>query len=134
VTLLEMAAEYRENALLLRDRRNLLKEEWKRCTNPERRQRLERRVRDLSILYRESRETALMMERYYEGGEGHGRIPQTVPAAVVSGQRVFWGFGGMESGAQRGQQRAAGASASESAPGAGTGADTPAAVGYTSVL
>ena len=68
MTLLEMAEEYRANAAVLRERRNLLREELKKSDDPVTRQALERRIRDLNQLYREGREVALVMERYYERG------------------------------------------------------------------
>ena len=75
MTLLEMAAEYRANALLLRERRALLCAELRTCADGERRQSFQRRIRDLTALYRESRETAAWMEHYYERGPGdRGRI------------------------------------------------------------
>ena len=74
MTLLEMAVEYRANALLLKERRHQLNGELKVCDDAERRQSLQRRIRDLTLLYRESRETAAWMERYYERRPGkHGR-------------------------------------------------------------
>ena len=58
MTLLEMAAEYRDNLAVLRERRDLLRAELKTCADPADRQQLERRVRDLNLLYREGREVA----------------------------------------------------------------------------
>jgi hypothetical protein len=43
-----------------------LKDEARRAEGPEK-DGLERRIRDLRVLYRETRETALVLERYYQG-------------------------------------------------------------------
>ena len=66
MTLLRMAASYRQSADLLRVRIIALKDELARTEDPKERGRLERRIKDLNTLYRETRETALVLERYYD--------------------------------------------------------------------
>ena len=65
MTLLRMAASYRHSADLIRLRIIELKDRaW--TAGPEERSKLEQRVRDLNVLYRETRSTALVLERYYD--------------------------------------------------------------------
>ena len=64
MTLMRMAVSYRHSCELLRGRINELKEQAK-TAEPEEKSRLEQRVRDLNTLLRETRETALVLERYY---------------------------------------------------------------------
>ena len=66
MTLLRMAASYRQSADLLRVRIIALKDELARTEDPKERGRLEQRIKDLNTLYRETRETALVLERYYD--------------------------------------------------------------------
>ena len=73
MTLLEMAAEYRQNVAVMRERLLLLRAELKLCEDEVQRMELNRRIRDLTALCREGREMALIMERYYEGRGSHGR-------------------------------------------------------------
>ncbi|MDE7220721.1 MAG: hypothetical protein K2O45_14070 [Oscillospiraceae bacterium] len=73
MTLLRMAASYRRSADLIRLRIIALKEAA-RTAAPAERSKLEQRIRDLNVLYRETRETALVLERYYDRRyHGHGR-------------------------------------------------------------
>ena len=73
MTLARMAASYRHSAELLRQRMNELKEAA-RTAAPVEKSQLEQRIRDLNTLYRETRETALILERYYDRRyHGHGR-------------------------------------------------------------
>lgn len=65
MTLLRMAASYRHSADLLRLRIIALKEQEKDAA-PAEQKRLEQRIRELSIMYRETRATALVLERYYD--------------------------------------------------------------------
>ena len=65
MTLLRMAASYRQSAELLRLRIVALNEAAREA-GPEERSRLEQRIRDLRTLQRETRETALVLERYYD--------------------------------------------------------------------
>lgn len=55
MTLLRMAASYRQSADLLRVRMIALKDEAARTENPKEKGRLEQRIRDLNTLYRETR-------------------------------------------------------------------------------
>ena len=66
MTLLQMSRSYRSSAEMIRLRIIYLKDEARRAEGPEK-DGLERRIRDLRVLYRETRETALVLERYYQG-------------------------------------------------------------------
>lgn len=73
MTLLRMAASYRRSADLIRVRIIALKDEAK-TASPTERTKLEQRIRDLNTLYRETRATALVLERYYDRRyHSHGR-------------------------------------------------------------
>ena len=75
MTLLRMAASYRHSADLIRLRIIALKDEASSAA-PEEKSKLEQRIRDLNVLYRETRETALVLERYYDRRyHGRGRRP-----------------------------------------------------------
>lgn len=65
MTLLRMAASYRQSSDLIRLRIIALREAAKTAC-PDERSRLEQRIRDLTVLYRETREIALVLERYYD--------------------------------------------------------------------
>ena len=65
MTLLRMAASYRHSAELIRLRIIALKDEAASAPQPEK-SKLEQRIRDLNVLYRETRSTALVLERYYD--------------------------------------------------------------------
>lgn len=65
MTLLRMAASYRHSGDLIRVRIIALKDAAKTAP-PEEKIQLERRIKDLNTLYRETRETALVLERYYD--------------------------------------------------------------------
>lgn len=71
MTLLQMAQSYRSSAEMIRLRIISLKDEALHASGPEKGD-LERRIRDLRVLYRETRETALVLERYYQG-RGRGK-------------------------------------------------------------
>ena len=66
MTLVEMAAEYRCNCALLRARIDQLKAMLRCEADPLAAQSLRQRLADLTALYREGREVALHMERYYD--------------------------------------------------------------------
>lgn len=66
MTLLEMAAEYRRNCALLKERMDLLRRGLAGEEDPAALQALRRRLEELTVLYREGREVALHMERYYD--------------------------------------------------------------------
>ena len=65
MTLLHMAASYRRSGDLIRLRIIALRDAA-RTASPEERSRLEQRIRELAVLYRETREIALVLERYYD--------------------------------------------------------------------
>ena len=66
MTLARMAAGYRHSAQLLRERIKELKEAEK-TADPIEKSKLGQRIKDLSILYRETQETARYLEHYYDG-------------------------------------------------------------------
>jgi len=66
MTLLQMAASYRQSAGLIRVRVIALKDAAGQTQEPEEKRKLEQRIRELNILYRETRETARFLERYYD--------------------------------------------------------------------
>lgn len=66
MTLLRMAVDYRQSGELIRLRIAALKEAQQQTDDPEEKCRYEGRIRDLSALYRETREVALVLERYYD--------------------------------------------------------------------
>ncbi len=65
MTLLKMAASYRRSADLIRLRIIALKDEAA-TADPSEQSKLEQRIRDLRVLYRETKSTALVLERYYD--------------------------------------------------------------------
>ena len=65
-TLLRMAASYRQSGDLIRLRIIALRDAAKTSDDPDERSRLEQRIRDLNALYRDTREIALVLERYYD--------------------------------------------------------------------
>lgn len=66
MTLLRMAASYRQSGELIRLRIAALREAARTETDSVERLRLEQRIRELTALYRETREIALVLERYYD--------------------------------------------------------------------
>ena len=66
MTLVEMAAEDRCNCALLRGRMDALKAALRQENDPLEDQLLRQRLAELTALYREGREIALHMERYYD--------------------------------------------------------------------
>ena len=62
MTLMHMAASYRHSGELIRLRIIALKDQA-RSAEPEERRQLEQRIKDLNTLYRETRETAVILER-----------------------------------------------------------------------
>ncbi len=65
MTLLHMAAGYRQSARLLWLRIVALREA-QRTAEPEERRCLEQRIRDLTLLYRDTQATARVLEHYYD--------------------------------------------------------------------
>lgn len=72
MTLGDMAVEYRRSAWLLRERIRQLKEAEK-TAEAEEKSGLERRIKDLTVLCRETGETAWLLEHYYDRRGRHGR-------------------------------------------------------------
>lgn len=68
MTLLELSVEYRAEAAALRQRMEQLQEAVALSGDRHRREQLEDRVRCLNIIWRETREVAVLLERYYERG------------------------------------------------------------------
>ena len=66
MTLMAMAADYRRGGDLIRLRIIALQEAARRETDPKEKWKYEQRIRELSTLYREAREIALVLERYYD--------------------------------------------------------------------
>lgn len=75
MTLMQMAASYRKSADLIRVRVIALKDAADHAKTSTEKTKLEERIRELNILYRDTRETALVLERYYDGRENeNGRM------------------------------------------------------------
>lgn len=73
MTIARMAASYRHSARLLWDRIKELKEAEK-TADPVEKSKLGQRIKDLNTLYRETQETARLLEHYYDGRcRRHGR-------------------------------------------------------------
>lgn len=68
MTLQEMSVDYRVQAQTIHGRIQELRELEKRTESPLVQAELNRRIRALSVLWRESRELAEHLERYYERG------------------------------------------------------------------
>ena len=66
MTLLRMAADYRRGGDLIRLRIAALKDAQKQTDDPAEKHRYEVRIRELSAMYRDTREVALLLERYYD--------------------------------------------------------------------
>lgn len=66
MTLLRMAADYRRGGDLIRLRIAALKDARDQTADPEEKCRYEARIRELSAMYRDTREVALLLERYYD--------------------------------------------------------------------
>ncbi len=67
LTLKEMAQVYRANNALLRARMSELRTALRTSRDDAEREQLKQRVSVLNTIYREGRETAVYMERYYVG-------------------------------------------------------------------
>ena len=66
MTLARMAVSYRHSAQLLRERIRELREAEKTADCVEK-SKLGQRIKDLTTLYRETQETARLLEHYYDG-------------------------------------------------------------------
>ena len=72
MTLASMAVSYRHSAQLLQGRIRELKEAEK-TADPAEKSQLGQRIKDLNTLYRETRETACLLEHYYDRRRGRGK-------------------------------------------------------------
>ena len=66
MTLYQMSFVYREDAVRFRMRITALREQAKTAKTNEEAQRLQRRITDLQVLARQSRELAELTQHYYE--------------------------------------------------------------------
>ena len=64
----ELAESYRNSAHILAVRIARLKQEWAQAQDPQVRRGLELRMETLTAMYRETRDIAVVCERYYERG------------------------------------------------------------------
>ena len=68
MTIPELAEEYSRSARLLRERMTELRQQRKETEDELLRLRLDRRLRPLQTMYRETRQTARYLADYYRGG------------------------------------------------------------------
>lgn len=68
MTLREMSVEYRAQAQALRGWMQELEKAWEQTEDPAERANLEGRIWTLEVLWRETRDQAVLLERYYERG------------------------------------------------------------------
>jgi len=68
MTLLELSVEYRAQARALDARIRHLQEQLARTQSEDEQNRLQERIRMLTIMLREARELAVLTERYYDRG------------------------------------------------------------------
>jgi len=68
MTLQELSVEYRASAAALRERAHLLEEKRKLAENEGERLALTGRIHTLQTMWRETRDLAVLCERYYERG------------------------------------------------------------------
>lgn len=76
LTLSELGREYADTAAALRERVRKVEAELEGETDEQRRLSLSGRLRLLRSMYRDTRETAKLLEHYYDhrkGGDGHAR-------------------------------------------------------------
>ena len=66
MTLMHMASSYRQGGELIRLRIIALQDAARETEDPEEKRKYEQRIKDLTTLYREAREVALVLERYYD--------------------------------------------------------------------
>ncbi len=64
----ELAVSYRNSAHILAVRIAQLEREWEQTEDPQARRALELRMETLTAMYRETRDVAVVCERYYERG------------------------------------------------------------------
>lgn len=68
MTLLELSAEYRAHAAVLKERLEQLELQYKNCRCKQERLALERRIRLLTSMLRDTKELAALTEHYYDRG------------------------------------------------------------------
>ena len=68
MTLYQMSFAYREDAVRFRMRITALREQERMAETDEQARQLRRRITDLQMLARQSRELAELTQHYYEGG------------------------------------------------------------------
>ncbi len=68
MTMLELSFEYRNHAQELKERLNELKTQEKEAFTTKERQYLRQRIYLLQVMWRETRDLAVLTERYYERG------------------------------------------------------------------
>lgn len=68
MTLLELSAEYRSHAAVLKTRIEELEQQRRYSRGKEERLALERRIRLLTSMYRDAKELAALTEHYYDRG------------------------------------------------------------------
>ena len=68
MTISELAEEYSRSAALVRQRITELERDLEGTEDEELRLRLDRRIRPLRAMFRETRQVARYLERYYSGG------------------------------------------------------------------
>ena len=71
MTLLELSVEYRASAAALQDRALMLEHQQRETTDEASRVRLDDRIKLLRTMWRETRDLAVLCERYYERGYRH---------------------------------------------------------------
>ena len=68
MTLKEMGGEYRAQALMLQARIRELREACRQAETEGEKEKLRQRIWALAIIWQETREQAVLLERYYERG------------------------------------------------------------------
>lgn len=68
MTLMELSAEYRSHAAVLKTRIRELEQRYRRSRSKKERMELERRIRLLTSMYRDAKELAALTEHYYDRG------------------------------------------------------------------
>lgn len=68
MTLKEMGGEYRAQALVLQARIRELREACRQAETEGEKEKLRQRIWTLAIIWQETREQAVLLERYYERG------------------------------------------------------------------
>ena len=79
MTLLELSVDYRASAAALRERTALLKQQLEQSRDEAERLMLTDRIRTLGIMWRETRDLAVLCEHYYDRGYAIERAAPTPP-------------------------------------------------------